>query len=69
MSLVGLFLPLFCVVDLKTSNSLMAAAGEHMMLNRLFIVPGVEHTMLSIGVNMCFLVLRPEGLWCCNGIA
>ena len=27
-SLVGLFIPLFCVVDLETSNGLMPAAGE-----------------------------------------
>ena len=32
---VGLFLPLFCVVDLETSNGLMPAAGELMMLSRL----------------------------------
>ena len=42
-SLVGLFLPLFCVVDLETSNGLMPAARELMMLSRLLIMPGVEH--------------------------
>ena len=39
--LVSMFLPLFCVVDLETSNGLMSAAEEHMMLNRLLVVPGV----------------------------
>ena len=57
-SLVGMFLPLFCVVDLETSNSLMPAAEELMMLNRLLIVPGLEHAMRNIGVNLCLLVLR-----------
>ena len=42
-SLVGLFLPLFCIVDLETNNGLMSAAGELLMLNRLLIVPRVEH--------------------------
>ena len=37
-SLVGMFLPLFCIVDLETSNGLMPAAGELMILNRLLIV-------------------------------
>ena len=59
--LVGIFLPLFCVVDLETSNGLMPAAGELMMLNRQFIVPGVEHAMLNISVNLYLLVLRPRG--------
>ena len=44
-SLLGMFLPLFCVVNLETSNGLMP---EFMILNRLLIVPGVEHTMLNI---------------------
>ena len=60
-SLVGMFLSLFSVVDLKTSNGLMHAAGELMMLNRLLIVPGIEHAMVYIGVNLCLLVLRPRG--------
>ena len=30
------------------------------MLNRLRIVPGVEHATLNIGVNLCLLVLRPR---------
>ena len=47
-SLVGMFLPLFFIVDLKTSNGLMPAAGELMMLNRLLLVPGVERSMLII---------------------
>ena len=40
-SLVGMFLPLCCVVDLETSNALILADGELIMLNRLLIVPGV----------------------------
>ena len=60
-SLVGMFLPLFYVVNLQTSNRLMPAAEELMMLNRLLIVPGVEQAMLDIGVNLCLLVLRPRG--------
>ena len=38
-SLVGIFLLPFYLVDLETSNNLMAAAGEPVMLNRLLIVP------------------------------
>ena len=49
-SLVGMFLPLFCVVDLETSNGLMPAARELMMLTRLLILPGVEHAMRNIVV-------------------
>ena len=45
---------------LETSNGFMPAAGELMMLHRLLIVPGVEHVMLNIGVNLCLLVLRPR---------
>ena len=60
-SLVGMFLPLFCKVDLETSNSLIAAAGAPMMLNRLLIVPGVEQTMQNIGVNLGLLLLRHRG--------
>ena len=56
-SLVGLCLPLFCVVYLETSNGLMPAVGELMMLDR----PGVEHSMLNIGFNLCLFVLRPRG--------
>ena len=52
-SLVGML----CLVDLETSNSLMPAAGELMMLNRLFIVPGVKFAMLNIGGNLCLSVL------------
>ena len=55
-SLVGMFLPQFFAVDLETSNGLMPAAGDLMMLNRLLIVPGVEHAMLNIGVNLYLLV-------------
>ena len=50
-SLVGMFLPLFCIADLETSNGLMPAAEELVTLNRLLIVPGVEHAMRNIGVN------------------
>ena len=60
-SLVGMFLPLFCVVDLERSNGLIPVAGELMMQNRLHIVPGEEHAMQNIGVNLCLLVLRPRG--------
>ena len=60
-SFVGMFLPLFCVVYLETSNGLMLAAVELMMLNSLLIVPGVEHAMRNIGVNLCLLVLRAYG--------
>ena len=55
-----MFLPLFCVVNLETSNGLMPATGELMILNRLLIVPLVEHAMLNIEVNLCLLVLRPR---------
>ena len=48
-SLVGLFLPLFCVLNLKTSNGLMQAAGELMMLSRLPIMLGVEHAVPILG--------------------
>ena len=50
---------MFCIVDLETSNGLMSAARELMMLNRLLIVC-LSHAMLNIGVNLCLLVLRPE---------
>ena len=60
-SLVGMFLPLFCAVDLETSNGLMPAAGELMMQNGLLITPGVEHQMRNIVVNLCLLVLRRRG--------
>ena len=58
---IGMFLPLFCVADLETSNGLMLAAREFMMLNRLLFGPGVEYSMLNIGVNLILLVLRPRG--------
>ena len=66
-SLVGMYLPLFCIVDLETYNVLMPDVGELMMLNRLLIVPAVEH---ATGVNLCMLLLRPRGsmvLWCSQG--
>ena len=56
-SLVCMFLPLFCVADLETSNGLTSAAGELMMLNRLHIVPGVEYALLIIGE---FVLARAE---------
>ena len=64
---VGIFLPLFCVVDLETSYCLMPAAGELMMLNRLLIMPRDEHAMLNIEVNLCLLVLRPRGFMVLQG--
>ena len=60
-SLVGLFLPLFSVIDLETSNVLMPAVGELMMINRLLIMPGAEHAVQIIGVDLCLLVLRHRG--------
>ena len=60
-SLLGMFLPLFCVVDLETSNGLMSAAGEPMMLNRLLIVPGAENAMQNIRVNL--VLARTEAQW------
>ena len=57
--MLGVFQPLCFVVDLETKNGLMPAAGELMMLNRLLIVPGLEHAMLIIGVNFYLFVLRP----------
>ena len=52
-SLVGMYLTLFCIVYLETSNGLMLADGGLMLPNRLLIMLGVEHTMLNIGVNLC----------------
>ena len=60
-SLVDLLLPLFCVVDLETSNGLMPAAGELKMLRRLLIMPGVEHAVQINGVDLCLLMMRPRG--------
>ena len=61
--LVGRYIPTIVlhIVDLETSNDLMPAAGELTVLNRLLIVPGVEHVLWNIGVNLCLLVLRPRG--------
>ena len=59
-SLAGLFLQLFCIVDLEISNGLMPAAGELMMLRRLLILPDEEHAVQIIGFYLCFLVLRPR---------
>ena len=44
-SLVGLFLPLFCIVDLETSNGLMPGVRELMMLSRLLIMPGEDYAV------------------------
>ena len=60
-SLVDLFLPLFCVLDLEKSNGLMPAAGELMMLSRLLIKHDVEHAVQIIGFDLCLLMLRPRG--------
>ena len=60
-SLVGLFLQRFCVVNLETRDGLIPAAGHHTMLSKLLIVPGAEHSVQSIVVNLCLLVLRPRG--------
>ena len=60
-SLVGLFLPLFCVVDMEKNNGVMMAAGELTMLSRLLIVPGGEHAVQIIWVIFWSLVLRPRG--------
>ena len=56
-----LALPLFCVVDLETCNGLMPAVGVLMMLSRLLIVPGVEHAVQTIEVNLCSHILQPRG--------
>ena len=37
------------------------AAGKHMMISRLHIVPGAEYAVQFIGVDLCFLMLRPKG--------
>ena len=47
-------------MDLETSTGLMAAAGELMMLSRLLIMPGVDHAVQIINVDLCLLVLRPR---------
>ena len=39
----------------------MPAAEELMMLSRLLIMPGVEHAVQIIGVDLCLPVLRPRG--------
>ena len=49
------------------SNGLMPAAGELMMLNRLLIMPGVEHAMWNIGVNLFLFMLRPRGFMVLQG--
>ena len=59
--MIGLFLQLCFVIDLETSNGLMPAAGELMMLFKLLIMSGVEHAVQIRGVDLCLLVLRPKG--------
>ena len=61
--------PLFFVVDLETSNDLMPATRELIILNRQLIVPGVEYATLNIGINLCLLVLRPRGSMVLQGVA
>ena len=39
----------------------MPAAGELVMLSRQFVVPGVEHALQIIGVDLCLLLLRLKG--------
>ena len=59
---MGLFLSLFCIIDLETSNGLMTAAGGLLMLSRLLIMPGVDHAVQINRVDCsCLLVLRPGG--------
>ena len=58
---IGLFLRLFCAVDLDSSNCLMPAGIELMMLSRLLIMHGVEHAVQIIGVYLRLLVLGLRG--------
>ena len=64
-----MFLSLFCVADLETSNGL-PAAGELMVLNGLLIVPRAERAMLNIGGK--FVLARAEFqrvyIWCFKGV-
>ena len=39
----------------------MPAAGELVMLSGRFVVPGVEHALQIIGVDLCLLLLRLKG--------
>ena len=48
-SLVGMLQALVSVIYQEKCNGLMKAAEELKMLNRLLFVPGVEHTMLTLG--------------------
>ena len=38
-----------------------ASCRKNKMLSRLLILPGVEHAVQIIGVDLCLLVLRPRG--------
>ena len=57
--LEGFFLPLIFVVDLETSNGVMPAPEELMMLSRLLIVPSVEHARSEDHLGQ-FLLVRAE---------
>ena len=59
-SLVEMFPPTFCLVYLETSNSLMSAGGELMMLSRLLIILGIKHSIQFIEVDFYVPVLRPR---------
>lgn len=65
MSLVGMFPPLFGVVDLGTINGMMATSVELIMLNRVRKEPGVEQAMQIIRADLRRPILRPRGSWCC----
>ena len=61
-SLVGLFPPLYSIIDLvvlERSNCLIPAARKLIMLSKLLIMPSVEHTMQIIEV----VFLRLLMLW------
>ena len=62
--MVSILLPMFCVVDLdKQWFDAGCRRAYCMILNRLLIVPGVDHAMLIIGVNLSLLVLRPSRVY------
>ena len=61
-SLVGLFLPLFCIVDQETRNGSMPAAGELIMLKKTAYRAWCRSSSADDdGVDLCLLVLRPRG--------
>ena len=63
---IGMFLPLFWVIDLKIINGLIPAAREPMILDRLLIA-GSTIEVIDIGDTLCFLVLRPRGSMALQG--